>query len=271
MRRIVFRLICWVGGSVLCACLAFPAQAISVAALQSDLAAGAKVTVIDLRPTSLYAKGHIPSAINIPSSLCPLKKMPPLGRVVVYDDGLGFDGAAELKNAAAALAKKPGLSVDTLSGGYAAWLSAQGLTTAGPGMRLETFHYMTYVQLQAADPAGVVLVDLRKLTKVILANSSHLTDLSREFPGRRVVASALEQAEGNAGVATVLVLIDSADGTAEATARLLKAKGVQHYAVLVGGELAIARKGQPGLERSGPRYGGTVQSQNPPLAAPTVP
>jgi rhodanese-related sulfurtransferase len=123
---------------------------------------------------------------------------------------------------------------------------------------------MTYAQLQAADPAGIVLVDLRKPTKAVLKNSSGLTGLNREFPGRRVVESAWAQTEGDAGAAVLVVLIDSADGTAEATARLLKAKGIQRYAVLVGGEFAIARKGQPGLERSGPRYGGTVQSQTHP-------
>jgi rhodanese-related sulfurtransferase len=232
--------------------------------LQRDLAAGDKLTIIDLRQTSLFAKGHIPGAINIPAALCPLKNMPPLGRVVVYDDGLGCRGLGDLQTAAVALAKKPGITVDILSGGYAAWQSAHGLTTAGRGLRAEAFNYITYAQLQAADPGDVVLVDLRKSTKAVLKNSPRLTDLSREFPGRRVVASALAQTEGNSGAAPLVVLIDSADGSAEATARLLKAKGIQRYAVLVGGELAVARKGKPGLERSGPVYRRTTQNQNPP-------
>lgn len=123
--------------------------------------------------------------------------------------------------------------------------------------------------MQAADPGGVVLVDLRKLTKAVLKNSSGLTDLGREFPGRRVSASALAQTAGSAEAAPLVVLIDSADGSAEAAARLLKARGNQRYAVLVGGELAIARQGRPGLERSGPVYRGTIQ--NPPPAGPTSP
>ncbi len=253
----------------LCASLVLPAGAMTVAALQRELAAGSKVTVIDLRQTSIYARGHIPGAINIPASLCPLKTMPPLGKVVVYDDGLGRRGQADLQTAAAALGQKPGITVDILSGGYAAWQSAQGLTTAGRGLRPETFNYITYAELQAADPGGVVLVDLRKLTKAVLKNSSGLTDLGREFPGRRVSASALAQTAGSAEAAPLVVLIYSADGSAEAAARLLKARGNQRYAVLVGGELAIARQGRPGLERSGPVYRGTIQ--NPPPAGPTSP
>ncbi len=229
------------------------------------------MTIIDVRQPSLFAKSHIPGAINIPAALCPLKNMPPLGKVVVYDDGLGRRGTGELQTAAAALAEKPGITVDVLSGGYAAWQSAQGLTTVGRGLRAETINYITYAELQAADPSDVVLVDLRQRTKAVLKTSSRLTDLSREFPGRRVTASALAQTEGNSGVAPLVVLIDSADGSAEATARLLKAKGIQRYAVLVGGELAIARRGKPGLERSGPASRGTIQNQNPPSTGQTGP
>jgi rhodanese-related sulfurtransferase len=254
MRRIVLRLVGGAGIFALCASLALRAGAITAAALQRDLAAGDRLTIIDIRQTSLF----------IPAALCPLKNMPPLGKVVVYDDGLGCHGMGELQTAAAALAKKPGITVDILSGGYAAWQSAHGLTTAVRGLRAETINYITYAQLQAVDPGDVLLVDLRKPTGAVLKNSSRLTDLSREFPGRRVTASALAQTEGNSGAAPLVVLIDSADGSAEATARLLKAKGFQRYAVLVGGELAIARKGKPGLERSGPASRSTTRNQNPP-------
>ena len=263
------KLIGWAGKTALCASLVLPARAITVAALQRELAAGDKLTIIDVRQTSVFAKDHIPGAINIPATLCPLKNLPPLGKVVVYDDGLGRQGLGDLQSAAAALAKNPGTTVDILSGGYAAWQSAHGLTTAGRGLRAETINYITYAQLQAADPGDVVLIDLRKPTGTVLKNSPPLTDLTLEFPGRRVAASALAQTQGNSGAAPLVVLIDSADGSAEAAARLLKAKGIQRYAVLVGGELAVARKGKPGLERSGPGYHGTTRNQNPPSTGPT--
>jgi rhodanese-related sulfurtransferase len=271
MRHIVLNWIRWTVVMALGPILALPAEAITAAALQRSLAAGDKVTIIDARMNTFYAKDHIPGAINIPASLCPLKKLPPLGKVVVYDDGLGCRGVAEFQTAAAALAKKPGITVDILSGGYAAWLSAHGLTTTGRGMRRETFNYITYAELRAVDPRDVVLVDLRKLTKVVLKDSSHLTDLSLEFPGRRVSASALGPPGGNSGAAPLLVLIDSADGSAEAAARLLKAKGIQRYAVLIGGELSIARKGKPGLGRHGPGNRGTIQNQKPPSTGSTGP
>jgi hypothetical protein len=137
-------------------------------------------------------------------------------------------------------------------------------------MRPETINYISYAELQALDPGAVVLVDQRKLTQAVLNNSSRLTDLMREFPGRRVVASALDQTAGNSGAGPLVVLIDSADGSAEATARLLKAKGFQRYAVLVGGELAIVRKGKPGLERSGASYPGPIENHNPPLTGQTA-
>ena len=62
---------------------------ITVADLQRQLAGGVKSTFIDVRSPELYSQAHIPGAINIPASLCPLKNLPPLGQVVVYGDGLG--------------------------------------------------------------------------------------------------------------------------------------------------------------------------------------
>jgi rhodanese-related sulfurtransferase len=265
MRRIVLKLIYWTGMVALCGSLSLPARAITVAALQAELASGNKVTVIDLRPTSLFARSHIPGAINIPASLCPLKNLPPLGKVIAYDDGLGPRGAADFQTAVAALAKKPGITVDILSGGYAAWQSAHGLTTIGQGMKPERFNYITYSELQAADPGDVIMVDLRKLNKEVLKNSSSLSDLSKEFPGKRVASSALPEAKAVGDAVPLIVLIDSADGSAEASARLLKARDVRRYAILVGGELSIERKGKPGLERNGLSYRGNhLPNQNQP-------
>jgi hypothetical protein len=117
-------------------------------------------------------------------------------------------------------------------------------------LRPEAINYISYADLQATKPTDVVLVDLRKATKEVLKTSSSLTDLNREFPGRRVRA-ALPQDEAGSGETPLIVLIDSGDGTAEASARLLKAEGFQRYVVLLGGELTILRKGKPGLDRVG--------------------
>ena len=249
-----------------CVNLAPPAGAITVTALQQKLAAGEKVALIDVRLATLYEQSHIPGAINIPASLCPFKNLPTLGKVIVYDEGLGRHGGTDLDSAVAALNKKPGITAETLSGGYAAWQSAHGQTTAASGLRPETINYISYADLQAMDPANVVLVDLRKVTKPVLRNASTLTDLNREFPGRRVRRD-LGQDAGNSAETQLMVLIDSADGSAETAARLLKAKGVQRYAILLGGELTILRKGKPGLERSGAVHRGTMPPQR---ASPTM-
>jgi rhodanese-related sulfurtransferase len=244
MRAMSFILLGWATAGFLGS-----ANAISVSQLQQEIAAGQKVTVIDIRDTKLFAQGHIPPAINIPASLCPQKHLPPLGNVVIYDDGLGRRGTAALDRAAAVLAEKPGIKVEILSGGYAAWQASGAVTTEGRGLHHEAFDYITYGELAAVDPKDVMLVDLRKLTPLIAKNTGALTDLAQEFPGCRV-ASAVAR-EKDAAATPLVVLIDSADGSAEAQARLLKAGGVRRFAILAGGELAIERKGRPGLARTG--------------------
>jgi rhodanese-related sulfurtransferase len=234
----------------------------TAANLQQQLAGGAKVVLIDVRIPTSFAQGHLPGAINIPASLCSQKRLPPLGRVVVYDDGLGRQGSGSLQAAAGALAQKPGITVDILEGGFAAWEAAHGLTTRGRGIHHETLNYITYAQLKANNPSEVVLVDLRKTPappsssspQALASAAEPPTDLGREFPGMAVAKSAADKAlNSGGGTPSLIVLIDSADGSAEAAARLLKAGGSRRYAILAGGELSLARKGQAGLQRSGPR------------------
>jgi rhodanese-related sulfurtransferase len=237
---------------------------ITVAALQREIAAGGNPTIIDLRPNTFFLTEHIPGAINIPSALCPVKNLPPLGKVVVYGDGLGPRGLADLQKAVAALSQKPGITVDVLTGGYAAWQSAHAPTTAGRGVKPERFNYISYAELQTADPASVQLVDLRKMTKEVSKNAASLTDLSHEFPGRPLTHSVPASIAGASSSSRLVVLIDSDDGSAQATARLLKAQGVRHYVILMGGELAIQRKGKFGLDRSGTGAHGVNVSHNSP-------
>ena len=71
------------------------------------------------------------------------------------------------------------------------------------------------------------------------------------------------------GVPALIILIDSADGTAQKRARALKAGGVRRYAILAGGELILARHGQPGLQRAGARA--ATQFQTPARASGTTP
>jgi rhodanese-related sulfurtransferase len=246
-------------------------SAMTVTELQQQLAKGEKLTVIDVRSPTLFGRGHIPGAINVPAALCPEKNLPPLGKVVVCGEGLGRD---TVDSAANALAAKPGITVEMLDGGFVAWESVQALTTKSRGLQPETPNYITYAQLKAAKADDLVLVDLRKRPSAkhkLVANeavpsSQTLTDLSQEFPGKRVMYTAFEAGarrqlrEGSA--APLLVLVDNGDGAAQAMARTLKANGVKRYVILVGGELILARHGQAGLQRTG--SGTRVVSSNPP-------
>ena len=247
------------------------ARPITVGALQSELTNQTKVTVIDVRATDLFAQGHIPGAINIPASLCAQKILPPLGSVVVYDGGLGRD---RTETAAAALATKPGITVDILEGGFAAWEAAQGSTTRPPGMSAQSLNYIAYAELKTAKASEVVLVDLRRPATVASTAAKQvaslpLSDLAVEFSGMATTKNAFaalgsRQTTGTGSTAPpLIVLIDSGDGTAETTARTLKANGVRRYVILAGGEAIIARKGRPGLERTGPGPHASTQNQTP--------
>ena len=250
------------------------AFAVPPAQVRQRLAAGEKITFVDVRPTAVFQKGHIPGAVNIPAGLLPLKELPPLGRVVVYDDGLGPEiGAA----AVVALNQKPGIQAEALDGGMAAWESAQGTTTRTRGMQAEELPVITYAHLKERQGSDVVLVDLRKPpaqsdTRVKMAAAAPaLSDLSAEFPKARLgsspfganPAAAPRMQSATATAPPLLVLIDSGDGAAEAMAHTLRANGIHRFAILAGGEAIVARKGETGLQRVGATI--TVHS---PVGAP---
>lgn len=240
------------------------AHAVTVTELQQRLKAGDQMTLIDVRSTRQFEEGHIPGAINIPASLCAQKHLPPLGKVIVYDAGLGLTQPDE---AAAALGAKKGISVEILDGGYAAWQSLQTVTTRGRGMKAEKYNYISYADLKAAKPDEIVLVDLREQRSSFSPNASKvagastnqpLTDLSREFPGlhqsKLPIESKAVKSSGGKGPPPLLVLIDNGDGKAQRMVKTLKSQGVKRYVILAGGELILARHGQAGLERNSPGH-----------------
>jgi rhodanese-related sulfurtransferase len=243
MRRTLFILI---GIPALLAVGLLPVSGLTVSALQEQLAGGGKTTVVDVRSPLAFAQEHIPGAINVPASLCPRINLPRLGLVVVCGDGLGGNA---IEAAAAALAKKPGLKVEVLEGGFAAWKSSQGMTTRGSGMKRETFNYISYAHLKAFNPEGVVLLDLRRQSP---SAPQPLTDLNAEFPGMKQARSREELPRGGSGAPALIVLVDNGDGTSEKEARMLKAGGTHSYVILTGGELILSRKGQAGLQRLAP-------------------
>ena len=239
-------LICrWLGCAVLG--LGMTARAISPAEVQQQLNAGEKLTLIDVRPTALFKQGHIPNAINVPASVVPHKQLPPLGRVVVYDDGLGQDTASA---AAAALNKKAGIAAEVLEGGFAFWESAQSPTTRPRGLNSDKLPMITYERLKRAPLEDLVLVDLRETRPAAAspsapaaAASPALTDLRAEFPNVRITRSPFETVAPKTAMSStaatskppLLVLIDSGNGAAQQMARTLKANGIERFAILAGG------------------------------------
>lgn len=238
------------------------ASAMTPSELAQLLAASEKITLVDLRGNAQYQQGHIPGAINIPAALCRDKNLPPLGRVVVYDDGLSPRSAAA---AAAELNRKPGIQAEVLEGGLSAWEMAQGATTRGEGAQPEHLPIITYAKLKEIQADNVVLVDLRTPQSIDQSSTPSspraaalepLTDLAREFPQVRVVRSPFESALSRLSAAAsapppLLVLIDCGDGAAESMARTLRANGHTRFAILAGGELILKRQGQSGLRRAG--------------------
>ncbi len=240
--------------------VAVTASAVSPAELQKQLAAGQPLTLVDIRSRAAFQAGHIPNAINLPAPLVAQKQLPPLGKVVVYDDGLGPDTAAA---AAAALNAKPGIEASALDGGFAAWESTHtAASTRAAGLAPEELPTISYAQLKHAETNNVVLVDLRTTSATAgaafgksAAAAAPLSDLAVEFPHARIVKSTVVPAAAKlvAGATTppLLVLIDNGDGRSQEAARALKANGVKRFAILLGGEEMITRKGQPGLNRQG--------------------
>ncbi len=232
--------------------------------LRALQAGGEKMTIIDVRSTELFSQGHIPGAINIPAALCGPKKLPPLGRVVVYDQGLGHD---QLDLAVEELNKKPGIQAERLEGGLAAWEAHLAPTTRPSGMALETLPIITFDQLKAVSGADTVLVDLRQeaaqerqdVATAGVAPPRSLSDLGRLFPNiSRVVRSPFDlpqtrQETGkSAAPRPLMVLIDNGTGLeAQKMLRALKANGVTRVVILAGGEQILARDGRPGLQRTG--------------------
>jgi rhodanese-related sulfurtransferase len=239
--------------------VAWTARGMEPQELAARLEAGEKITVIDVRAGALYARGHIPQAINIPAPLCPDRQLPPLGRVVVYDEGLGQTNAAFAMDA---LNRKPGIQAEILRGGYAGWETTQRTVAAPAGAAREELPVITYQGLEQTTDRDVVLVDLRTVSPAseargLVAPASAgppLTDLKTVFPRFPVTQSPLNIAQRTKAEKTtppLLVLIDRNDGKAQETARLLRAAGMTRFVILAGGEEALARRGEPGLQRSG--------------------
>lgn len=235
---------------------------------------GEDVTIIDVRNTIAYQIAHIPGAINIPAQLCSAKRLPPIGRVVVYGDDL-YIGL--IQQAVDSLNAKEGIFALMLEGGFSRWEALNYPTTRQNGLVEEGIPYITYEQLKTAvQNPEAVLVDIsaqgeskKRLRNPITESTeedSTLIDLTKEFPMAKIIQSPIDyenmkgktdsnrfkgkdKANGN-GHTDFYVLIDNGDGSSEDMARHMKASGIKRIFILTGGEETIKRKGKSEIKKT---------------------
>lgn len=252
-------------------------------ALLQSLNRSEELTLVDVRSTFDYTEAHMPGAINLPARLCELKQLPPIGRVVVYGDGVAHDETLE---AVDCLNRKHGIRAESLDGGYPAWQELNLPDTKEPGISETKHRYLTYQDMEKAARANrdVVIVDLRDPEVAVKAAAAAKpragkagaekadararpgkTDLASRFPDARRVEARRDAksggkkhdmgkiaAERRSGKHPLFILIDDADGSSEEMAGKLRAAGVHRVAILIGGEEALRRSGQPGLRAISP-------------------
>jgi rhodanese-related sulfurtransferase len=225
--------------------LAFDVSALSIDDYLEQVESGEeKLTLIDVRNPALYSQSHIPNAINIPSFAIENKRLPRLGRVVVYGDGVDVSvtrKAVELLNA------KPGISAEMLDGGFAAWMSGQTIMQGNQGLEMNTVNYLTFQNLEeiAASDASLVLVDMR--------TKKDRTPLRSLFVDARIINAtsmadkgiiSLIQSSSPAKDTNLFVLIDDGDDSGARIANQLHAASMKRVAVLMGGEISLQTRGE---------------------------
>lgn len=219
--------------------------------LSAAMAEGNTFTIIDIRNNALYSRERIPQAINIPAAVLPYKKLPELGAVIVYGDGVD-EGQA--MRAVEALNKKPGIRAERLEGGLPAWEEVKGLARLEAGMGRMIVRHVSYQRLEKVmeGRSGVVLVDLRLPRKDLtdlrggIFAGTQLLSIGRPGAKKERVSRDAGQvlSRWKKGGTSLYVLVDDGDGHAQDVAKRLQGAGVRRVVVLTGGELAIERQGQ---------------------------
>lgn len=251
-------------------------QAATPEQLDTLVKSGAKVTIIDLRTSDEYQRSHIAGALHIPHQLIPGRRLPPLGRVVVYCDGLGSTYAA---TSVAELNAKPGIQAEALEGGYAGWKTYTNVTADTRHITPEQPLTITYEQLKATQGEGVVLVDVRKPQSATLSATGRPRVNLSSFR-QRTLPKAGSLTDPVARLKTLknrdsefrrapslFVVVDDDHQAAMKTAGQIRAMGYHRVVVLAGGEEIIRRDGKSGLGRQG---GSAPVTQQPELVPPPV-
>jgi rhodanese-related sulfurtransferase len=249
-----------------------PCLAITANELKDLIEKKAQVTIIDARSRLEFSRGHILTAINIPCDVLKNNPLPPVGKVVVYGDGVQKEA---LQSAVEALNRQQGIDADILKGGYPLWAGRNNERRPQFGIEKDIFASITYQDLKNADSAAdqdITIIDLRAADhskgsdKALIEKTTRektISNLNEIFPALKIIrpdvhfsigtgTNGLEKISGLSGIPPkksrhLYVLIDMGDGTSRKIARRLKAKGINQTAILIGGEKIIQRKGEPGV------------------------
>ncbi len=233
--------------SLLAAAILMPiqsAQALTVNELRSRLDNQQTLTIIDIRLPVSFSQAHIPGAINMPYSSIARKKLPPLGMVVVYGDGIDM---TVTRNAVAELNRKPGINAEMLQGGFPAWSAVQQSNYTNTGMQAMQVPEIGYKKLKQliTENNDITLVDLREEDGVSLRTEfPQVESINAKQQDIKIKVNAVLTHHGKNNH-RLLVLIDGGDGVvAEAVAIRLHAAGIKRLAILTGGEDALQTKGE---------------------------
>lgn len=241
------------------------AESLSAEELAERLVSDEPPLLLDIRREHQYEAGHIPGAINIPLAMLGSRQLPPVGEIILYGDGLGETDPLE---AVALLEKREGLEPVWLRGGYAAWETVSGVSTAPPGFQKSSQRHITYDRLKASGGNGAVIYDLRKKAgsaleehfpeaRVVRGDRSHVLRVASDAGSARPQAVDTEATKANpllrdkrSSSEELIVLIDDDNASAREVAASLRARGLHRVVILAGGEMMVEMEGRSGLERA---------------------
>ncbi len=214
------------------------ANSLDVQELKSKIQAKEKLLMIDIRSVERYRMAHIPNSINIPAAVLNRKRIPFLGDVVIYGDGVNV---GVTKDAFDYVALKPGLSAYILDGGYPAWSALESVVFSQKGLSVSQEMDLSYQRLVELSKNEVrpILIDLR-MAEVKESLVDHFP-LNKVFSVNKnsqnlIVDIVAKCPKDNK---QLLVIIGNDPSFSNQVANKLHAAGVTLLAVLVGGEHAF--------------------------------
>ena len=220
-------------------------MALTVETLQQRVNAKERLTIIDIRLPEKYAAAHIPNAINIPLAAIETKRLPPIGNVVVYDDGISD---IEVNQAVALLNQKRGINAEALDGGFLQWETKQSSSYEKNGLLQGRNVYIDYPLLADWVEKGqeFIIVDLMNQEANLpqALRAYHHLDITNLSTSATIIAEINQEL---ANVQTqLLLLVDDNNLLAEKVAKQLYAAEITRVRVLAGGRLALEQEGKSG-------------------------